>query len=148
MRWAAVVVLAGCWSNEQKVEPPQPIENAQPAPPSRQKESVWTGRYVCAQGPTAVTITLEHEGMELAGTFEFSALPENPSVPHGKYTLVGSSTNSGDDVTVTLKPVEWIEHPGNYVMVGVVAHIDRERRLLTGTMTNPSCSTISLERVR
>lgn len=54
----------------------------------------------------------------LTGTFEFSALPENPSVPHGAYTLTGTTTVASGEVTVTLVPGEWIERPGNYVMVG------------------------------
>ena len=149
MRWLAVVTLAGCWSAETDHQP-APIEARAPiAETPRPRQSVWVGRYVCAQGPTRLVLTLDHEGSNLKGKFEFGALPENPSVPHGEYTLTGTSTvEPGGEVTVVLEPGEWIEHPGNYVMVGLVAHTDRERRLLTGTITNPSCGTIELARSR
>ena len=146
MRWLVCLVMTGCWGGDKQAPPIEaPLENT--AAP-RAKQSVWVGRYVCAQGATHVVITLDHDGSNLEGTFEFSALPENPNVPHGEYTLTGTANVAGGEVTVKLVPGEWIEHPGNYVMVGLEAHMDRERRLLTGTITNPSCTTIALARSR
>lgn len=152
MRWFAVVMLAGCWTAETEsqpapIAPSTPI--AQDTTTPRPKQSVWVGRYVCAQGPTHVVLTLDHDGSDLKGKFEFGALPENPTVPHGAYSLTGTSTvESTGEVIVSLKPGEWIERPGNYVMVGLEAHTDRERRLLTGKITNASCGAIELARSR
>jgi len=150
MRWLAALTLAGCWGAETDHQP-APVEASPPiaqaaTPP---KQSVWVGRYLCAQGPTHVVLTLDHDGSDLKGKFEFGALPENPSVPHGEYTLTGTSTvESGGEVTVKLTPGEWIEHPGNYVMVGIEAHTDRERRLLTGKITDASCGMFEVTRSR
>ena len=148
MRWLALLTLCGCWAGE-AADGPAPVETpiSQAAP--RPTQQIWAGRYICAQGPTHVVVTLDHDGANLKGTFEFTALPENPNVPHGLYSLTGTATTSPDgEVTVTLVPGEWIERPANYEMVGLEAHTDRERRLMTGKITYPSCSTVELARAR
>src|SRR5258706_14845430 len=78
MRCLALVLLAGCWSASEPTvdrpmvgEAPQPIEQARARRPAH---SVWKGRYMCAQGPTALTLTMDHDGPTLAATFDFGPL--------------------------------------------------------------------------
>jgi hypothetical protein len=148
MRWLVLVTVAGCWAGE--ADGPAVVESTTPiAQTPHPTQQVWAGRYICTQGPTHVVVTLERDGAQLKGTFEFSALPENPSVPHGLYSMTGTATTAANgEVTVRLVPGEWIERPGNYEMVGLEAHTDRERRLLTGKITYPGCTTVELARAR
>ncbi len=45
----------------------------------------WTGRYVCAQGITALRLTTEKASAAgaVTATFDFGPLPEHPEVPNG-----------------------------------------------------------------
>ena len=80
--------------------------------------------------------------------FDFGPLPDNPKVPRGSYRVFGTSKALGGGVVaVRLEPLKWIEHPGEYMMVGLEATTDRERSELSGTITNDSCGEVVLKRV-
>ena len=152
MRVAVLLVLAGCWSSSDAVPEQRlpPLVEREPVPPPmrRPAHSVWKGHYVCAQGRTALTLSLDHDGPTLSGVFDFGPLDENPTVPHGSYRMTGTATTSGGGaVVVKLAPLEWIEHPNNYVMVGIEATTDRERRELSGVITHATCGEVELSRV-
>jgi hypothetical protein len=69
-------------------------------------------------------------------------------VPRGAYHVSGTATTSGgSEVTIKLEGVEWIDRPSNYIMVGIDATTDRERRLLTGHITYATCGEVELSRV-
>ena len=46
-----------------------------------------------------------------------------------------------------LEPDEWIVQPPGYMMVGLKAASDRERRSMTGRITNPSCGGMKRARI-
>lgn len=110
--------------------------------------SVWEGRYDCTQGITGLTLELVGSGTgdsSVAATFHFYAVPENPDVPSGRYTLVGTVRGDG---TIDLVPNAWIEQPYGYVMVGMTGFLDRATGIMRGAITNPGCTAFDLERVR
>ena len=116
---------------------------------ARPHTTTWEGHYRCAQGETALRLTIETEHDGLDATFDFGPLPENPSVPHGAYRMHGTATRLGDgEYAVILSPTEWIDHPNNYVMVGLQATTMHEHRLLRGTITYATCGEVELSRVR
>jgi len=150
VRLIALVVLAGgCWGSP---SPPHdtPTADRASAPLTEHEQPrrlVWEGHYVCAQGKTALTLTLEGGPDALTGTFEFGPLPENPGVPHGKYTLRGKAIRIGDGIyDVELAPGQWIEHPDSYYMVGLRATSSREHDTLMGRITDRNCGEVMLSR--
>ncbi|MFT3698935.1 MAG: hypothetical protein QM831_37655 [Kofleriaceae bacterium] len=103
-------------------------------------DDVWHGTYVCAQGKTAVTVRLHHDGDSVTGTFEFGPVPENPNVPHGLYEIKGSI--HGDSLTI--EAGAWIEHPDHYVTVGFTGEMTHDHRLFHGHITFGGCGDIDL----
>jgi len=96
----------------------------------------WTGTYTCAQGLTGLTLTLEAGVMgQVSGRFDFHPAPGNMSVPSGSYYMMGWYSRDG---TLALVGVEWIQQPGNYLMVGLMGRLTDGGRRLEGTV--PECS--------
>ena len=111
--------------------------------------TVWTGRYACAQGTTALTLSIDREpnGASRA-RFDFGATAENPTVPFGTYEMTGRlvETDAGA-LTVTLTPYAWVRQPPDYVMVGIDATIDAAHERLEGTISGGAgCSWIKVRR--
>jgi hypothetical protein len=152
------VLVGGCWrsESEDRVTPVLPPRSA-PAEssPRPHRDAVFDGFYMCAQGKTALTLTLRYDAdidartRGLVGTFEFGPLPENPGVPHGNYTLRGTAgrTDAGT-YEITMTPDGWLEHPDHYYMVGLRAILDDERDSLRGAITDPNCGEVVLARRR
>lgn len=86
---------------------------------------VWTGRYICAQGETAVQLTIRDVGSRLWAVFAFSATPENPDVPSGAFEMRGRLLQGR---TVVLNAGRWIDRPGDYDVV----HLRGETRIENG----------------
>jgi hypothetical protein len=108
--------------------------------------SVWEGRYDCAQGLTGLTLELVGTGgARVSAVFRFHAVPENPDVPSGSYTLLGTVRGDG---SIDLVPERWLEQPEGYVMVGMTGVLVPERGLLRGAITHPACAAFELRRVR
>jgi hypothetical protein len=138
-----LLALAGCWT-----EAPPPVASPEAPPalaiaPPRVMLSTWEGRYVCAQGPTALKLTLERTGSEVEAIFDFGPLDDNPSVPHGTYRLTGTL----DQDEIVLTPVNWVEQPPHYMMVGLHAQISRGGRRMSGQIDHPSCAAVDVWRV-
>lgn len=109
-------------------------------------DSVWEGRYLCPQGVTGLTLELSGgSGAEVAAVFHFYALPENPTVPTGSYTLRGVVRGDG---TIDLLPERWIEQPYGYVMVGMTGVLDRVSGVMRGRIAAPECDGFDLHRAR
>ena len=112
--------------------------------------SIWQGTYTCAQGITAVKLTVEARanGGAATGHFEFGPLDANPNLPKGDYWLKGTArpTKRGE-LEVALVPDKWAAHPEGWVMVGVTARSDREQRTMLGTIDYTSCTTIAVVRL-
>lgn len=111
------------------------------------RESVWEGRYLCAQGSTALTLTVQPIGGDaVRATFAFGPTPETPDVPRGSYTMLG--TLSAGSRTVHLVPERWVAQPPGYVMVGMTGTFDVARGVMQGSIDHPSCGPFQLRRVR
>lgn len=99
-----------------------------PTPPTltdaRPISGVYQGRYVCAQGVTGLTLSVEGtmEGF-VSARFDFYAVPENPGVPSGSYTMTGRYYT---DSSLLLSPERWIQRPSGYVMVSLSGKILRQ----------------------
>ena len=110
-------------------------------------ESVWEGRYLCAQGSTALTLTVRPVGGDVVtAIFAFGPTPENPDVPRGSYTMRG--TLSAGSHTVHLVPERWLAQPSGYVMVGMTGTFDVQRGVMQGSIDHPGCGPFQLRRVR
>lgn len=151
-----VHVLAGCWTSSTTPQPAEaPDQDSPPiaahfttgddALPAR---TIWRGRYECAQGWTALQLTLEvaPDGRAVA-IFDFGALADNPTVPSGSYRLVGMVAESPERTELTLSPERWISQPDGYEMVPLTARTDRKRTRLRGRIERASCGELDLERV-
>lgn len=145
-----MAALGGCWGSAPPTHDDPPPEPAHPPiEPARPRTVTWQGWYVCAQGKTALTLTVTGDPSALVGTFEFGPLPENPTVPHGKYTLHGRAERLSDgEYQIALEPDRWIEHPPDYYMVGLEARSSREHDALAGKITDRNCSNVVLSRKR
>jgi eukaryotic-like serine/threonine-protein kinase len=102
----------------------------------------WTGSYFCSQGLTGVRLVLRAAGDgTLTGTFNFYALPANPSVPSGEATVTGTYSATRTDIT----PSHWIKQPPGYVLEDFIAGPPADHgTLLRGTVTGLGCSTFSV----
>lgn len=105
---------------------------------------VWKGGYICAQGRTDITLDLKQtEAAGVEAVFTFFANEDNPEVPSGSYTLAGTWA----DGAVNLEPVEWVEQPAGYHMVGVESYdIAIGPDLMAGRIDDPSCDQFIMER--
>jgi hypothetical protein len=141
-----LVVSLGCWQPSPSVAAPAVPLDARPKP--RSHHTVWEGRYECAQGVTGLRLVLDTAADgATTGTFEFYAVSENPGVPHGSYRMRGKlAMVEAGSFALDLAPDAWIEQPPGYVMVGLSATSDRERRSLTGRITNASCGRVKVTR--
>lgn len=147
----ALLVLAGCW----RAPEPQPVATLpepllEPAPPAVPPRSVWTGFYECAQGKTAVTLSIATSSTGSAkALFEFGPHEGNPSVPHGKYRMTGTfREGDGGRLELLLEPQRWIEQPSGYTMTGIAARSDPGRKRLEGMIRSERCGEIVVERLR
>jgi hypothetical protein len=141
----------GCWTNNPP-PPPQGVRNVAPATTPAvgplASHTSWRGRYECAQGVTALQLTLDVDpNGRAAAIFDFGPLADNPSIPAGSYRMTGSATPTDDAITVTLEPEAWISQPDDYMMVGIQAGIDASRRGMRGRITHASCGWIDLKRI-
>ncbi|MDO9338873.1 MAG: hypothetical protein Q7T61_20965 [Caulobacter sp.] len=100
-------------------------------------DGVWKGNYECAQGKTALTLTLDGDADgDIDGTFAFDFQGVS-----GSYRLRGVITPDGE---LKLNPTTWISQPDGYGMVGLAGRAyDRSREgqpdALFGDVTDPSC---------
>jgi hypothetical protein len=149
MRALLLFGLLGCWSNP---APPATVQNkapsSAPAEAPMPAHTVWKGRYECAQGVTALQLTLDVESNGRArAIFEFGPLEDNPTLPTGSFRLTGTALPADDAITLSLQPEEWIDRPPGYEMVGIQAGIDAHRSSLRGRILHDTCQWIDIKRV-
>jgi len=103
----------------------------------------WKGSYLgCVQGPTGLTLVVKPAGQtgnQLAAKFEFHALPSNPGVPSGSFTMKGYLFPG----VVVLYASIWIKQPGGYILVDLAGPLPKVGRF-SGAVS--FCSTFSLKR--
>jgi hypothetical protein len=106
---------------------------------------IWTGRYMCAQGETALTLTVERgSGSALRALFHFYASPQNPEVPEGCFAMTGTFDRAGK--TVSLQAGNWILRPPGYVTVDLAGRIETGGRHFSGSVIGPDCTVFDLTR--
>jgi hypothetical protein len=106
---------------------------------------VWVGKYICAQGITRLTLTIDEQtGGKLKATFRFGPAKENPTVPPGSYRMTGSYKAGSRGID--LKGVEWVEQPLGYIMVDLKGAMTADGLMLSGQVPTPGCSIFQLER--
>ncbi len=92
----------------------------------------WTGKYICAQGITALRLTIEKASAAgvVTATFNFGPLSENPEVPKGAYRMRG--TYDAASRRLQLSADNWIDQPFGYAMVGLVGHMASSGEKIAG----------------
>ena len=110
--------------------------------------SVWSGRYTCSQGLTAVQLSIDvtRAGAAVA-IFAFGPLDENPDVPSGSIRMTGTLLMVHRKLELRLAPDRWLVQPPGWLMVGVAADSDRGQRILRGRILEPACGEIDVRRV-
>ncbi|MCX5743400.1 MAG: hypothetical protein NT062_12980 [Proteobacteria bacterium] len=112
-------------------------------------KTTWHGVYLCSQGETDVTLTLEWAGAEAEAVFAFGPTTNNARPLTGATRLRGSFVELGDgSFAVDLDPLEWVTQPPGYVMVGMTGTIDAAMQKLVGRMKSSNCGGIDVDRVR
>lgn len=160
MRLVGCCLLAGCWSSATApvalVQSPGVIvDNPATLPVSSRRDrraqiprhSVWEGTYVCGQGLSAVTLTLDVDrSNNVTARYDFGPVPSNPTVPTGAYLLTGVLEPQGSGFTGELADSEWIVRPANYFMVPLAVET-LDGKAMTGTIRHPSCSGFAATRI-
>jgi hypothetical protein len=80
-------------------------------------DGTWEGVYICNQGKTGLTLTLDAtpEG-RVTGTFAFWPRSDNPGAARGSFSMQGEVKPAGD---LNLRWVRWIQQPSGYAMVNL-----------------------------
>jgi len=121
------------WDTETPDLSPETLSN----PYANLKGAVYQGSYVATQGLTALRFVIEESPAdgEWHATFHFSAHPDNPGVPTGSYTMIGTVQERFADgaVRVRFTGKEWKQHPATYVFVDFTALISGDRKTLTSS---------------
>jgi hypothetical protein len=106
----------------------------------------WSGHYHCAQGNTALDLTITPAGADrFRALFYFHALAGNPHVPPGCFTMAGRyDPTSG---SIALKPTLWLLQPPHFVWVGLHGWVNGPGGTMSGRIDGPGCTDFSLVRV-
>lgn len=125
-----------------------PIAHAEPrAVPAY---SIWSGSYTCAQGVTAVRLTIEARttGGPAMALFQFGPHTDNRHLPTGSFWMTGHiERNAQGQLVVALVPDRWKQQPAGWVMVPLAAVTDREERTLSGAIQFEGCGAFTAQRV-
>ncbi len=145
------------------------------AEPPPSIEGVWEGRYVCAQGPTGITLTLkavpywpgfqvylhrllmgwlrnpETEVQEVRGEhLEIEANFRFHALPDNPSVPTGAFELTGTFNralgVLDLYPSQWLERPEGYDLVGVKGVLDEDGQRLKGASDGAGCGAIMLRR--
>jgi len=90
------------------------------------------GRYLCAQGWTALTLEVTASGSSVQAVFDFH---HTPTGVRGRYSMRGQLRAGGE---LELAPVAWITQPRGYKMVGMRGRVGADGAY-RGVILNPSC---------
>ncbi|WP_328392558.1 serine/threonine protein kinase [Streptomyces sp. NBC_00390] len=104
----------------------------------------WIGSYVCNQGITGLSLTIEDEGDgDVSAVFSFFPDPRNPLVPRGSFAMSGTYS----DGELLLNGAYWIEQPPDWMMVNLAARYDSATPgHLDGAVLGLNCSGFSVAR--
>jgi serine/threonine protein kinase len=123
------------------VDEPSPAPATAPPPTAAfSAGQVWSGSYVCAQGPTALRVIIhDASSSRVSAVFDFHHAPTGAQ---GSFRMTGSY----DPVrrAVVFRPSEWIRRPGNYNTVGMQGQITADGRGFVGRITDPACAAFNV----
>lgn len=103
----------------------------------------WSGKYFCGQGVTGVQLIFSDDGSR--ALFHFYAVPENPDVPEGCFTMAGFFDPNTS--TLNLTAGQWLVRPHNYRTANVFGLVDADGQNFLGHLIGPpGCSIITLTR--
>ncbi len=118
---------------------------ALPASAQDGARGTWSGHYTCAQGNTALSLTITPlEGSRVSALFHFEAPANNPGVPTGCFEMLGDFDPAS--ARLELRPWRWLHRPPGWVMVGIDGQIGADGLGLTGTVRGPGCTVFALTR--
>lgn len=92
----------------------------------------WIGKYECGQGETGLTLTIEGQSSgNVSAVFHFYAIPENPNVPTGRYSMEGVFTAKH---LLVLNATEnaWIERPLGWGTVNIEGYVSNDFTTYSG----------------
>ncbi len=105
----------------------------------------WSGRYTCAQGITGVRVVVaEATPVGATALFHFFAVPENPNVPEGCFTLEGTYDSAAG--RLDLHGADWLMRPSGYVTVDFLGQVDPAGARFSGRVVGPGCTSFDLAR--
>ncbi len=137
--------------------PPQQIDTRRPGPPMPDASIVpvaaaetvvapfvagqrWVGSYVCAQGPTELTLRISSvSGDYVTALFEFR---HGPTATSGVCTMNGGYLRASR--RLPLRPVAWVQRPAGYIAVPMDGFVSEDGSTYAGRMQHPSCGEFSL----
>ena len=111
----------------------------------------WRGSYVCLQGKTSLTLTIDRQsGTSVSGYFHFYPPLLNPFAKEGCFSVRGEVDGTRH---IRLDAARWITRPEGYVMVGLDGVVADAGVSLSGTVIAPppienGCAGFEVERVR
>jgi hypothetical protein len=118
---------------------------AVPAAAQQDLRGTWRGAYQCAQGNTALALSIEpRKDGSLTALFHFEAAADNPGVPTGCFEMEGDfdpATGQAD-----LRPLRWVLRPAGYIMVGLAGRLSGMGDRLEGRVRGPGCTAFLVER--
>ena len=102
---------------------------------ARPLTGTWRGRYVCAQGPTGLTLTIDRQsGPDFSGTFHFYPPRGNPNAREGCFAVKGRVEA---DRSVTVEAGEWMTRPPGYITVDLHGMLGQSGLSMTGDVVTP-----------
>jgi hypothetical protein len=121
--------------------PNAPAAPSAPAPGTIGGE--WSGKYFCAQAVTGTQLIFSGDG--LRALFHFYAVPENPGVPEGCFTMAGFFDPNSSMLNLTAG--QWLVRPRNFCTANVSGLVDAGRQNFLGRLLGPpGCTVIALTR--
>lgn len=104
--------------------------------------SVYVGQYLCAQGWTAMTLTVtDVEGPRVQMRGDFS---HGETGVRGAYMLRGSCSPTTQ--RMLLLPQGWVQQPAGYIMVGMSGAVAEGGRSFSGRMLHQGCGQFAFTR--
>lgn len=108
----------------------------------------WHGRYICAQGPTGVTITFTGSNPnKVTANFKFYPLAENPGVPAGEFIMEGRIFRKKSKLLAfDLRPKRWVKRPAGFKAVGMDGTLLNNDKHLRAGLKYLGCSMFTATR--
>jgi|GEM_PF-1599551 len=107
-------------------------------------DGVWVGDYTCAQGKTALALTIRQAPNGAQVLFQFSGTAVNPTIPAGSFEMMAAADPFSG--ALVFKPVRWVQQPSGYSMVGLRGTLHDQNTLMGEVTGAPGCTTFIVRR--